>query len=293
MRTTVGVLLASLLWPACADSVPAPSEIPFDFSTRQPIVQARVNGGQQVPFVVDTGASIHLIDDGVAAAAELASGAARRMSGGGEAGFEARFAAPLTLEVSGVRWEGQRAAVTRLGYPDQKHFAGILGAPVLMRYAVQIDYAKQVIRLLDPATYAPPSGATLVPFELQDDLPVVSAAVDAGSGPLVARLTVDTGASQFVDLNRPFVDRHGLVDAIPDAAAVARPGLGGSAPVLYGSGRRVTLGGIDFERPRLGLSRARSGSSSRDERDGIIGNELLRHFRVTFDYRRRLLVLEK
>ncbi len=28
---------------------------------------------------------------------------------------------------------------------------------------------------------------------------------------------VDTGASQFVDLNRPFVDAHRLVDAVPDA----------------------------------------------------------------------------
>src|SRR5262249_6007244 len=136
-------------------------------------------------------------------------------------------------------------------------------------------------------------GATRVPFELQDDLPLVRATVDAGTGPLAARLMVDTGASQFVDLNRPFVDAHGLVEAVRDAASVDRPGLGGTAPVLYGTGRRVTLGGITFDQPRLGLSRARSGSSASRERDGIIGNDLLRNFRVTFDYKRRTLVLER
>jgi hypothetical protein len=291
--STIGLVLATLASPSCAHPATAPREIPFDFSTKQPIVQARVNGGPPVPFLFDTGASIHVIDDRIAASAGLAPGAAWRMSGGGESGFDARFAGRLTLEVNGVVWEGERAAVAPIGYPDKKHFAGFIGAPTLMRYAVQIDYDRRVIRLLDPATYEAPSGATLVPFELQADLPVVRMIVDAGTGPLEARLMVDTGAGTWVDLNRPFVDAHGLV-AAQETATVKRPaGLGGTAPFLYREGRSVTLGGHVFEKPEIGFSRAQSGSSSRSERDGIVGNELLRHFRVTFDYSRRTLVLEK
>jgi hypothetical protein len=83
---------------------------------------------------------------------------------------------------------------------------------------------------------------------------------------------VDTGAATFVDLNRPFVERHRLIEAIPDAAGKARPAaLGGTAPFLYRTARRVTLGGHAVDRPRLGLSRAQSGSSSRSERDGVLG----------------------
>lgn len=286
--------LATLACPSCAQPAATPQEIPFDFKTRQPIVQARVNGGPPVPFLFDTGASINLIDDRIAASAGLAPGAAWRMQGGGESSFDARSAGPLTLETNGVVWKEQRAALAPIGYPDKKHYAGFIGAPVLMRYAVQIDYDKRVIRLLDPATYKAPSGATQVPFELQDDLPVVRVVVDAGTGPLEARLMVDTGAGTWVDLNRPFVDAHGLVDAAQETAIVGRPaGLGGTAPFLYREGRSVTFGGVTFEKPELGFSRARSGSSSRSERDGILGNELLRHFRVTFDYSRRILVLEK
>jgi hypothetical protein len=182
-----------------------------------------------------------------------------------------------------------------LGYLDTKHFAGFIGAPILMRYVVQFEFDRRILRLIEPSTYQPPAGAVVVPFELQGDLPVVRAIVDAGAGPVEARLMVDTGAGDsFADLNRPFVDAHRLLDALKDPASTARPaGIGGTAPFVYGTGKRMVVGGMTFDRPRLGLSRATSGSSSRGERDGIIGNDLLGRFRATFDYRRRTLVLEK
>lgn len=118
--------------------------------------------------------------------------------------------------------------------------------------------------------------------------------IDAGRGPLDARLMVDTGASTFIDLNRPFVEANKLVEAMPDAAATERPAaIGSKAPFLYGEARRVVFAGTTFEAPRLGLSRATSGSSTSASRDGILGNDLLRHFKATFDYRRQVLVLEK
>jgi len=295
-----GLGLAVLALPACARPTNPPAhpprviEIPFNFRTQQPIVLARVNGGPWVPFMVDTGSTIHLIDDGAATSTGLSPGSASKLYGAGESGFEIRYAEPLALEIDGAVWEKQRAAVMHLGYPKDKHFAGILGAPILMRYAVQFDFAQNVMRLLDPAAYEAPKGATRVPFKLQDDLPVVSMIVDSGTGPHEARLMVDTGGGCFVDLNRPFVDKHRLVAATEDEALVKRPGLGGTAPFLYREGRQVTLGGIAFEKPKLGFSRATSGSSASDERDGVLCNALLIHFsRVTFDYKRRVLVLEK
>jgi hypothetical protein len=257
-------------------------------------VPVSVNGGPEVPFVVDTGASIHLVDTTVAPQAGAERGTSTGMSGGGQARAEATFVDSLKLQAGGLVWDGQRAAVTALGYPKTKHFGSLLGAPILMRYAVQFDFDTHTLRLFDPLRYAPPAGAVLVPFELQENLPIVRVTVDAGSGPLEARLMVDTGAGTFIDLNRPFVDAHRLAETMPGATSKDRPAaIGGTAPFLYGTARRVTFGGTTFDRPRIGLSRAQSGSSSRSERDGIIGNDLLRHFVVTVDYRRSALVLER
>jgi hypothetical protein len=227
------------------------------------------------------------------------------MRGGGEATVATKWVDGVTFAFGGRSWPAQRAAVAPLGYPDRKHFAGLIGAPILARYAVRFDFPSQMLQLIDPAAYEPPAGALRVPFELQDDLPVIRVTVDAGAAPVVARLMVDTGASTSIDLNRPFVERHGLVQALADATPADRPAaLGGTAPFLYATGRsasidgesfdtrqRRTAGSIVFDRPRLGLSRALTGSSASDARDGIIGNELLRRYVMTVDYRRRIVVL--
>lgn len=277
-----------------APRTPPLREIPFEYRTHQPIVPVSVNGGPAVPFVIDTGASIHVLDREIATKARVGGGRARTMHGGGQAAVDAAFVDGVTLEAGGQAWSEQRAAVASLGYPDRKHFAGLLGAPILQRYTVQFAFGARIMRLFDPLAYEPPPGAVLVPFELQEDLAIVRATIDDGRGPVEARLMVDTGASTFLDLNRPFVDAHKLTETMPEVASAQRPAaLGGTAPFVYATARRVTLAGQVFDAPRIGLSRAESGSSSRSERDGVIGNALLERYVMTVDYRRKLLVLEK
>ena len=115
----------------------ASHDIPFDFATRQPIIPVKINGGAAVPFVVDTGASIHLIDREIAKQANVAAGRSTQLSGGGQAAVDVQFVDGLTLETGPLSWTAQRGALASLGYPDRKHFAGLLGAPILMRYTVQ------------------------------------------------------------------------------------------------------------------------------------------------------------
>jgi hypothetical protein len=290
----IGVLALPLPPTTAVGGAPAVHEVAFEFATRQPIVPVSVNGGPAVPFVVDTGASIHVIDSGIARRAGIADGPSTPLAGGGQTVVGASFVNGVKLETGGLAWSGQRAAVSSLGYPDGKHFAGLLGAPVLKQYTVRFAFQARRLRLVEPSTYQPPSGAVVLPFELQEDLPIVRATIDTGAGSIEARLMVDTGAATFVDLNRPFVDAHGLLAAIPDASSSDRPAaLDGTAPFLYGTGRRVTLGGLAFDKPRLGLSRAQSGSSARRERDGIIGNDLVGRFDMTVDYSRRVILLER
>ena len=278
---------------AAITMVPAAIEIPFDFHVKQPIVQVSVNGSSPLPFVIDTGASINVVDAGLLDSVMKGASVTARgpISGGGQGTVPSQNVSGLTFAIGSSSWADQRAVAVPLGYPKTKHYAGLIGAPILTRYVVQFDFAKSVMRLIDPASYQAPQGSVTLPLELLENLPIVHVTIDAGGGAIDARLMLDTGASQFVELNRPFVDEHRLVESMPDAAAADRQaGIGTPAPFLIGKAR-VVFGGRPFEAARVGLSRATSGSSSRNDKDGIVGNDLLRNFLVTIDYRRRALVL--
>jgi hypothetical protein len=139
-NSAVGALagLACLIGGAAALARPPaaaaePIELPFSFATKQPIVPIALNGLPAVPFVIDTGASIHLIDRDLAARAAVSEGRAVPLTGGGAATVETRWVDGLTLAGGGQTWREQRAALAPLGYPERKHFAGLLGAPILMR----------------------------------------------------------------------------------------------------------------------------------------------------------------
>src|SRR6186713_2738204 len=124
--TRLGAMFFAGVGLALSQRPAAPVELPFSFDTRQPIISLKVNGGDAVPFVVDTGASIHVVDAGIVSAATATSGTARAMSGGGQGTVQAQFVDGLTLESGNLRWADQRAAITPLGYPKTKHFAGLI-----------------------------------------------------------------------------------------------------------------------------------------------------------------------
>jgi hypothetical protein len=103
MRVIVCLVLVVLLSPRSAiHDVEPIYEIPFDFATRQPIVPVRVNGSRPVPFLFDTGASIHVVDEAIAREAGVVGTGARSITGGGQARVPAQFAESLTFETRAI-----------------------------------------------------------------------------------------------------------------------------------------------------------------------------------------------
>jgi hypothetical protein len=94
-------------------------------------------GSAAVSFVVDTSATIHLVDEEIARQAMVAGTSDLQMHGRRQAGVPADIAESMTLQVDGLTWRGQRAAIVPLGYPTRKHFAGLPGAQTLKQYTVR------------------------------------------------------------------------------------------------------------------------------------------------------------
>lgn len=157
---------------------------------------------------------------------------------------------------------------------DPKHdlaqgaIAGSLGPAFLQQYAIRIDYAKAAITLTPFGTFVPEQAAEQLPVNIDSyGMPTVTAAVDGITG----RFEIDVRAPTSM-LFSPFVRQHHVLDEQPHSIDL---------------GRYVVRDAV------LRLSRASAGKFASAEVAGLIGNNVLSKFVLTFDYHRHVLLLER
>lgn len=134
-----------------------PVEIPFENVAGLIVVQARINQGPPVAFIVDTGANISLLSDRYVRERRLPVRSERvELSGIGSA----RAAKAATLELETVQVGPlvsyqQAAIVQNLGAFEtllKRPLAGVLGYTFLRRYRLTIDYERNALWLVAPTS---------------------------------------------------------------------------------------------------------------------------------------------
>ena len=161
-----------------------------------------------------------------------------------------------------------------------RHVAGILGSEIFKQQVVEIDYAKQVVRLHDPASFHYAGTARPVPMVFRGDIPLVRPIFVTPEGDeLDAKLELETGQSDALTLIRPFVVGAQLMDPSQVPAQVMRL-------------KSIRLGETSFANVVTNVAPTAAAAGVSGETMGLIGGELLRRFRVFVDYSRSQLFLE-
>ena len=165
---------------------------------------------------------------------------------------------------------------------------GLVGYEMFRRFAVEIDYAKHVLTLTDPARFTPPTGAIAVPFEIGDHIPVIQGTLEG----LPLRISVDTGSRSSLSLHAPFAREHHLVERYRAAPqAVLGWGVGGGSrerPARFGT---LTLGTARIDGIAGDIFTGDKGSFANPDLDANLGGGVLNRFTVTFDYAKRGMYL--
>lgn len=167
----------------------------------------------------------------------------------------------------------------------------IFGAGFFGQFVVVLDYPARRVELIDPETFEPPEGAEPIRFGGILGQPLVQASVGGSSASYT--FMFDTGAGPSVILYEAFTDRRGIdTEGLPSIRVRGLHGLAdsklGSIPDLALGGR--SLGGA----PAIVLDRPETfGMGASDAHAGILGTGLWSGHRVTLDYTRRQLYLEK
>ena len=297
---TIALVVVAGAAASAAGAAPSKTNT-FEIASNKPFV--RVSIGRSAPqwFILDSGCrETSMISRECADRLKIArdAGTAEQIGAGTGSALVARASRPLTLTALGdtlTLAEPIVVALDPVTKVEGRRIDGLLGGDFLARNVVEIDYSRRWITVHDPAAYTPPKGAVVVPLGLETGWPVVDATLTpAGTGPIPVRLIIDTGVRNTVTMFRPFSERHGLpgeADALLRDQVVGF-GIGGKSRGDVTRVDALSIGGVVFDRPVAVFSRDTAGVFAMDGPDGIVGGELLRRHKVTFDYPHARMILE-
>jgi hypothetical protein len=286
------MIAALALLPAVVLPLIASEPFPIKVKLNLPLITATVNGSDPLTFVIDSGAAQICLDQKTAAELGLQTVRRSTTSGsGGPASADILAGVPIRIGTH----EFIPGEIRSLDFSEfSRSFGvpihGILGKPFFMRYAVEIDYAHAEVRLYEPGTYNGPGRKLPVCIGAS---PVIEGTIRMpGGDPIAAQLEVDTGNQSLLILAEPFIRKHNLLESVREWKTEQGRGVGGDADFFAASIASVNVGGFIIENPQTRFARPGKGIFAQDGRDGSLGGEFLRRFKVIFDYRNSCLILD-
>jgi predicted aspartyl protease len=284
---------SSLLDAAGANDV----TVPFEIVNNRPIIRVKINGMKEpLRFVIDTGAGMCVISlaaaDRLGLKAVARGGMARAVGGAGR--FEIIYGFIQSLQIGETRVERVPVYIRQF-FNDQETVDGYIGLSVLSKYLSTVDYAGQKMTLLRGdargSAAEPPAGAIEIPIRTTSS-GFWSGEVNIEGLEKPANFIIDTGASISV-VSQALATRAGM-DRLAQSGRIRVYGAAGLADniqtILL---PRISLGTQERQNVYAAvLDMEPINETAGFEQTGIVGGNILRHFRVSFDFVRGVVRLE-
>jgi tetratricopeptide (TPR) repeat protein len=282
---------------------PTTVDMPFVLSERQlPTIEVVVNGVGPFRFVVDTGSGFFVVSEETAARLKIKAiargGNSQGVGGGGS--FPIVYGLLRSLEFGETKVLNVPAYVRKFHHPPTSRIDGFVGLSVISRFNAAIDYAQRRFELRPrnaPAREPGPNDFA-VPYRVTTG-GMLSVPADIGAGTEL-NFIVDTGASASV-LAADLIDKLKLQSKLDPHARVQVTGAGGitdDVPVVV-LDKLAVMGETpdqflrrDFVRA-LVLDLDTLNETAGFMQAGIIGGNVLRHYRLELDFSRGRLILRQ
>jgi hypothetical protein len=279
------------------------TRIPFQLHSNLIVVPVRINESDTLQFILDTGVNnIIVTDPAILPRNRLNITREVKIAGAGEGSYlTAGVAIGNTLSAGGLRAMHQNLVVLNEDILMLSQYVGtpihgIFGFEIFNNFVVQIDFESREILLMKPETYKYRKfKGEKYPIIIQDTKPYTEVlAVLDGNKTTPLRVVLDTGAGHALLLDR---SRNPELLPLPEKVIRAQLGRGLSGVINGSLGRIKKLRFGKFEVSDVLASYPDSLSFGMKlingpERQGNVGCELLRRFRVTFNYAEKYMVLK-
>jgi hypothetical protein len=271
-------------------------EIPFEDYGGHLYVQGKLNGVSTQNLILDSGAADVFISESEVKAL--------RLQPQGKAIIPGRTESIATTRVSNVAMQlgtltlKDRSSVVipqaeALGLEQYfgRPISGIIGYELFEQLVVELDYARQTLRLFNPKTYRYRGNGQRIPLTLEGDRPYIDATLlPYGYPALPGKLMIDLGSNAALSLTAACGLDQRLIAAAPRTLRRRLASIQGTDEIILGRLQRLQIGAIRMEQPIAILGKTAKGDC--DRLSGKIGYQILRQFKVVLDYPHRQLILE-
>ena len=289
------------------------SDISLNFEAPHSLIILNVQlNGTPANFLLDSGSSASLIDIDAAKSLGLPTAGSSHVAAATV--LSGTMARVESLSFGGILFRPFVFQAVPLGLPPSIRgygVKGILGYDVLAQLVARIDYGRDRIRLIAPASFTYNGTGAVVALDASGRLPRVPATLGEKDQ---ATFTIDTGSDAGLIIYQDFAAAHqrdilrpgdlaaeqpgpplGQIDVTPFFSDLTRAsGAGGSIRVKTGYVSRVGLGSFEVMKVFTEIVLEPSGAFAPTVSDGLLGAAVLSKFGAVFlDYQGGRLILER
>lgn len=247
-------------------------------------------------MLLETGSPITVFSNEFAKSINLELGQELALGGAGAGTTKGHLAKLPLLEVQGEKAQGTPVVAMDLTDLQQKMgrpYAGLLANDFTSKYVMEIDYPHNRLRLWDPKTYTYTGSAKHLPLHRNTGHLQFEAELLIRNKPIPVTLTLDTGAATALVLGTKFCEANNL----PGELTTITPpgpaqGVGGKVDSVTGRIDGFEVGGTHFSQPLTQFSRDKAGFFAGISHAGLVGNRLLKRYRVIIDRERNEVMFE-
>ena len=283
---------------AHAQTAKASIEVPFEFVHNQIVVQVKIDGKGPFNMLIDTDTDPSAIDAATAQTLGISVGSKGEIANGGGTEKNTVYPTRFTVDLGGVTAKDVAAAtidLTKISKRIERPIQGVLGFSFLKDRIIQIDYPKAKLRFFAASPYPrielTPNTVNIIAFPFRrEDGEVMIDSVFINNEKM--RATLDTGSSGTFSLTPEAVALLGLVEPAQDGKVQTSVGYNGEYESKSAVLKSVRLGRYAAESVPATLWPSNSGHDKKRFQVNI-GNGFFQDFILTFDFPKKIVVLER
>jgi len=265
--------------------------IPFEKHSNLIVVPIWLNQGEVLNFLVDTGARYTILTRRhYISTARITMDKQVRLLGSDMSIEMIAYLVPqISMRISNVNFRNQTILVLKEDYLHLENLLGIpihgiIGSDLFKRFIVKIDYRNSLITLYEREAFKLPPDFQGLDIEVDEYKPYVYALTRIGEDTIQPKLLLDTGASVSLLLHPDASEEIVLPENVVTGSLAF--GLGGEVEGLMGRVEQLQLPPFEFRNLVTHFQDMTNAVDSTylDDREGIIGGDILNRFTVIFDY---------